>query len=89
MGIGGNLAHVAVPLVYFVALPTNGPGTAALVAGAVGFAVFSSIIEWPVIAKSRGGMDGLEALGTIPKNFVRKSGVTVSGHLRRPKSTTS
>jgi len=73
MGIGGNLAHVAVPLIYFIALPMNGPGTAALVAGAFGFAVFSSIIEWPVIKKSRAGMNGLEALGTIPKDFVQRT----------------
>ncbi len=73
MGLGGNAAHLAVPLLYFVALPTSGPGTAALVAGAAGFAVFSSIIEWPVIGKSRAGMPGLEALGTIPKDFVKRT----------------
>jgi len=73
MGIGGNAAHIAAPLLYFFALPTSGPGTAALVAGAAGFAVFSSIIEWPVIGKSRAGMGGLEALGTIPKDFVKRT----------------
>lgn len=72
MSYGGNIAHVAVPLLYFLALPTNGPGTAALVAGAVGFAVFSSLVEWPVIARSREGKSGLEALGTIPKDFVQR-----------------
>ncbi len=73
MGLGGNIAHLAVPLLYFVVLPTSGPGTAALVAGAAGFAVFSSIIEWPVIRKARAGMGALESLGTIPKDFVRKT----------------
>lgn len=72
MSLGGNIAHVAVPLIYFLALPTNGPGTAALVAGAAGFAVFSSLVEWPVIARSREGKSGLEALGTIPKDFVQR-----------------
>ena len=72
MSFGGNLAHVAVPLLYFLALPTNGPGTAALVAGAAGFAVFSSLVEWPVIARSREGKPGLEALGTIPRDFVQR-----------------
>ena len=73
MGIGGNMAHIAVPLIYFLALPMNGPGTAALVAGAFGFAVFSSVIEIPVIQKSRAGMGALESLGTIPKDFVRRT----------------
>ncbi len=73
MSIGGNLAHVAVVLVYLVALPIRSPGAAALVGGAVGFAVFSSIIEIPVIRKSLAGMNGLEALGTIPSNFVQRT----------------
>ena len=73
MSLGGNIAHVSVPLLYFFALPVSGPGTAALVAGAAGFAVFSSIIEWPVIAKIRRGMGGLEALGTIPRDFVQRT----------------
>lgn len=73
MSYGGNMAHTAIPLVYLVSLPTNSPGTAALIAGAVGFAVFSSIIEWPVIKKSRSGMSGLEALGTIPRDFVPRT----------------
>jgi hypothetical protein len=73
MSIGGNLAHVFVPLLYLVAIGASGPGTAALIAGAAGFAVFSSIIEWPVIRKSRGGMGALEALGTIPRDFVPRT----------------
>ena len=73
MGLGGNLAHTAVPLVYLLALPMGGPGTTALVAGAAGFAVFSSLVEWPVIAKTRRGMDGLKALSTIPKDFAARN----------------
>jgi len=73
MGIGGNLGHLAIPVLYFLALPMQGPGQAALVAGAAGFAVFSSIIEWPVIQKSRAGMGALESLGTIPRNFVQRT----------------
>jgi hypothetical protein len=73
MSLGGNIVHVAIPLIYFVSLPMNSPGTAALVAGAAGFAVFSGIIEVPVIRKCRAGMSGLEALGTIPKDFVQRT----------------
>ncbi len=72
MSLGGNLAHWAVPLVYLLALPMDGPGAAALVAGAVGFAVFSSLVEVPVIRRSRSGMGSLAALGTIPKDFVSR-----------------
>ncbi len=73
MSIGGHLAHLSLPLVYFIALPMDSPGTAALVAGAAGFAVFAGIIEIPVIRKSLDGMNGLEALGTIPKDFVQRT----------------
>lgn len=73
MGYGGNAAHVAVPLIYLFAVAGGGPGTDALVAGAFGFAVFSSIVEWPVIRKSRAGMGSLASLGTIPKDFVSRA----------------
>jgi hypothetical protein len=73
MGIGGNIAHISVPLLYLFAVGASGPGTAALVAGATGFAVFSSVIEWPVIRRSRAGMGALEALGTIPRDFVSRT----------------
>lgn len=73
MSYGGNLAHAAVVLFYLVAVHTPGRmGTAALVAGAFGFAVFSSLVEFPVIAQARRGVPGLDALGIIPKNFVSK-----------------
>ena len=73
MGFGGNIAHVIVPIVYFIALPIGSPGIAALIAGATGFAVFSGIIEIPVIRKSLAGMGSLESLGTIPKDFVSRT----------------
>ncbi len=73
MGLGGNVAHVALPLVYLMAVGATGPGTSALISGATGFAVFSSIIEWPVIRRSRAGMGALEALGTIPRDFVSRT----------------
>ena len=72
MSIGGNVAHFAVVLVFFFALPMSSPGAAALVAGAFGFAVFSSLVEFPVIRKARTGLSGLAALGTIPRDFVSR-----------------
>lgn len=73
MGIGGNLAHLLIPVLYLFAIGATGPGTSALIAGAAGFAVFSSIIEIPVIRKSRAGMGSLESLATIPRDFVQRT----------------
>jgi hypothetical protein len=72
MSIGGNLGDISVVLFFFFALPMSSPGAAALVAGAFGFAVFAAAIEFPVIQKARSGMTGIEALGTIPKDFLRR-----------------
>jgi hypothetical protein len=72
MSLGGNLGDICVVLFFFFALPMTSPGAAALVAGAFGFAVFAGAIEFPVIRKARAGMTGIEALGTIPKDFLRR-----------------
>jgi hypothetical protein len=72
MSVGGNLAHAAVVLLLILALPLDTLGTAALVSGAFGFAVFSSTIELPVIRRARAGTPPLEALATIPRDFVRR-----------------
>jgi hypothetical protein len=72
MSLGGNLAHWAVVLFLLLALPLDSSGTDALASGAFGFAVFSSAVEFPVIRRARSGMAPLEALGTIPKDFVRR-----------------
>jgi hypothetical protein len=73
MSYGGNLAHAALVLVYLAFVHTAGrEGTAALVAGAFGFAVFSSLVEIPVIQQARRGVPGLEALAVIPKDFVSR-----------------
>mgnify|MGYP001010090946 CR=1 FL=1 len=72
MSYGGNLAHAALVLVYLMLVPTRSMGTAALVAGAFGFGVFSSLIEFPVIRQAQRGVPALEALGVIPKNFVSR-----------------
>ena len=72
MSIGGNIAHGSVVLLYFLTLPLGSLGAAALVAGALGFAVFSSAIEIPVIRGSKRGLSCFDALGPIPRDFVRR-----------------
>ena len=74
MSIGGNLGHAFVLAVFVLALPLGSPGQVALVAGSLGFAVFASSIEIPVILRSRQGASSLEALGTIPRDFVKRHG---------------
>jgi hypothetical protein len=71
MSIGGNLGDISVVLLLLLVLPTASAGASALIAGAFGFAVFAGSIEFPVILKARSGMTGVEALGTIRRDFVR------------------
>lgn len=72
MSYGGNIAHASIVVLLWLLVPTRSMGPAALVAGAFGFAVFSSLVEIPVIQQARRGVPALEALGSIPKNFVSK-----------------
>ena len=72
MSYGGNIAHALLVVTYLMLIPTRSMGTAALVAGAFGFSVFSSLVEFPVIRQAQRGVPGLEALGVIPKNFVTR-----------------
>lgn len=72
MSYGGNIAHALWVLIFLIFIPTRSMGTAALVAGAFGFAVFSSLVEIPVIRQARRGVPGLEALGVIPRDFVSR-----------------
>jgi hypothetical protein len=74
MSIGGNVGHFLVLLLLFVALPLETPGRIALVAGSFGSTVFASSVEFPVISKARAGMAPVEALGTIPRDFIRRNG---------------
>lgn len=72
MSYGGNIAHAALVLLYLGFVWTGSVGTVALVSGAFGFAVFSSLVEIPVIQQARRGVPGMEALAVIPKDFVSR-----------------
>ena len=73
MSVGGNVAHWAIVVLFLVAIDRDTIGGLALVSGGIGFAVFSSVIEFPVIRDARRGLPPLEALGRIPKDFVRRT----------------
>jgi hypothetical protein len=72
MSVGGNVAHWGVVALVLTSVPLGSPGAAALAAGAIGFAVFSSAVEFPVIRRASSGVPGMEALGTIPRDFVSR-----------------
>jgi hypothetical protein len=74
MSIGGNAAHWLVVLVLLLGLPLSSVGQVALLSSALGFGVFASSIEFPVIWRAYHGMNGAEALAKIPRDFVRRNG---------------
>ena len=41
-------------------------------AGAVGFSVFTAFVELPVIKNARAGMNPVDAMNLIPKDFATK-----------------
>jgi len=74
MSIGGNVAHWLTALLLLAGLPMTTVGQAALASGAVGFAVFASNVEFPVIWHSYRGLDGVAALAKIPRDFLPRYG---------------
>ena len=72
MSLGGSIGNWGAVLLLAWAIPVVEAGPAALVSGALGFSVFTAFVEWPVLSKSRNGMDGLEALKTIPRDFTSR-----------------
>lgn len=74
MSVGGNVAHWLVALGWFALLPGATPGQIALQCGGVGFAIFASTVEVPVIRRAFAGMPGAEALRGISPDTLRRSG---------------
>jgi hypothetical protein len=72
MSIGGSLGNWGMVLFLALALPLGTLGPDALVAGAVGFSVFTAFVEFPVIKNARAGMNGFDALMKIPKDFTTR-----------------
>ena len=74
LSVGGNVGHWLVVLIIAVFVPLGTAGQVALLSGAVGFAVFGSTVEFPVIARARKGDSPLESLSVIHSNFVQRNG---------------
>lgn len=73
MSIGGNLAHWGLFLALLMLLPLETAGQAAIAGAALAFALFASIIEWPIIARTqRGDVQPTEAFTHIDEAFIRR-----------------
>ncbi len=74
MSLGGNIAHWSAFLGLLVLLPLSTPGQAAFVGAALAFALFASVIEWPIIARVRQGqVQPAEAFAHIDAAFLRRN----------------
>lgn len=65
MSIAGTVGGIAAVLLIFNAVEANSAGRAALVGGAVASFAFGSIIEWPVLARTRRSRDPLAELSKL------------------------
>jgi len=74
LSVGGNVGHWLMVVVIAVFVPLATAGQVALLSGAVGFAVFGSTVEFPVIARARQGASPFESLSVIHSNFVQRNG---------------
>ena len=65
MSLAGTVGGVIAVLLVFNAVDANSAGRAALVGGAVASFAFGSIIEWPVLARTRHSKDPLAELSKL------------------------
>ena len=73
MSLGGNVAHWGVFAAAFLLLPMATLAQSGFVAATFAFAVFASVIEWPIIARTRfGGLAPSKAFAHINQSFIRR-----------------
>ncbi|MXY04588.1 MAG: hypothetical protein F4171_14795 [Gammaproteobacteria bacterium] len=73
MSLGGNVAHWGVFAAAFLLLPMATLAQSGFVAATFAFAVFASVIEWPIIARTNwGGLLPSKAFGHINRSFIRR-----------------
>lgn len=75
MGVAGNLAHWSVVVLLALSLSLETPGQVALLAGALGFAVFASAVEFPVISRCRSGVAPAVSLAGIRPADLKYDGI--------------
>ena len=73
MSLGGNVAHWGVFAAAFLLLPMATLAQSGFVAATFAFAVFASVIEWPIIARTNWrGLQPIQAFGHIDRSFIRR-----------------
>ena len=75
MSVGGNLPTWGFALLLAWALPLDAPGRIAIVSAATGFAVFASIVEFPVMSRVAGGTPPAESLAKITSETLRRGAI--------------
>ena len=76
MSVGGNIPTWGFALLLAWALPLDAPGRIAIVSAAVGFAIFASVVEFPVISRVSGGMPPAESLGKISSETLKTGAIS-------------
>jgi len=72
MSLGGNVAHWGAFAAALLLLPMATPAQSGFVAATFAFAVFASVIEWPIIARTNwGGLQPSKAFAHINRSFIR------------------
>lgn len=73
MSVGGNVAHWGVFAAAFLLLPMATLAQSGFIAATFAFAVFASVIEWPIIARTNwGGLQPAKAFAHIDRSFIRR-----------------
>ncbi len=73
MSIGGNVAHWAAVAAAVMLVPMTTLGQVTFVSSTVAFAVFASVIEWPIIARTASGrVRPIEAFAHLDRAFLRR-----------------
>jgi hypothetical protein len=73
MGVGGNVAHWSLVVLFALLIPLDAPGRVALVCGAFAFAFGASLTEFPVIQRSFAGASPVESFAGLSGKKLRRN----------------
>jgi hypothetical protein len=73
MSVAGNVGHWLVVLLLLISLPLDTAGRCALFAGAIGFAVFASTTEFPIIRRAYTGASPAESFAGLSREKLRRN----------------
>ena len=76
MSVGGNLPTWGFALFLAWALPLDAPGRIAIFSAAVGFSIFASVVEFPVMSRVSGGMAPADSLGRISSTTLKTGAIS-------------